>query len=159
MVTSLCLDDGRQLAWQEYGDALGWPVAVIHGTPGCRLLPVSIDRDAAEAGTRVVSVDRPGFGRSSFSPNRQLVDWSADLRSLVDHLGWQRFSVVGYSGGGPYALLSGLALGDRIAAVGVVAGVGPLDSPERRAAMPEESRPVYEAAASGPGGAAPMMEA
>ena len=52
---------------------------------------------------RLVGVDRPGMGRSSFKLRRRFLDWPDEVAELADRLGLNRFAVVGFSGGGPYA--------------------------------------------------------
>jgi len=46
-------------------------------------------------------------------PGRSILDFPADVAALADHLGCPRFAVLGYSGGGPYALAAGYAMPDR----------------------------------------------
>jgi pimeloyl-ACP methyl ester carboxylesterase len=48
---------------------------------------------------------------------------------LADHLGIDRFSVMGVSGGGPHAAVCAAALEERVVAAGVVSGAGPLLDP------------------------------
>lgn len=118
------LPDGRDLAWTEVGLAQGVPVLAFHGTPGSRL-QLSFDEAAPTgAGVRMIVPDRPGYGLSTFHSQRRLTDWADDVAALASHLGIDRFSVVGVSGGGPHALACGALLPDRITAVGLVAGVG-----------------------------------
>ena len=157
-VGELVLIDGRTLAWDEWGDPDGVPVLLFHGTPGCRLLPPHADQEAKDAGVRLVVPDRPGCGRSTFQPGRRLLDWPADVVALADHLALERFSVVGVSGGGPYALVTALAMPERLHRVASLCGVGPLDSDEARAAQPGSNRPIFDLAAAGPTAAAPMIE-
>ncbi|KAH8647965.1 Alpha/Beta hydrolase protein [Xylariales sp. PMI_506] len=52
----------------------------------------------------MIGVSRPGYSRSTYQQNRQLLDWPKDLLALADHLQIERFAVVGISGGGPYVL-------------------------------------------------------
>jgi pimeloyl-ACP methyl ester carboxylesterase len=75
---------------------------------------------------RVIALDRPGFGGSTFQPNRGLLDWPRDVAEAADILGIDRFDVLGVSAGGPYALACGHALADRITRVGVVVGLAPM---------------------------------
>jgi pimeloyl-ACP methyl ester carboxylesterase len=56
------LPDGRVLGWAEYGDQVGSPVVYLHGTPGSRL---SRPDDTALEGIRLITLDRPGYGRST----------------------------------------------------------------------------------------------
>jgi pimeloyl-ACP methyl ester carboxylesterase len=85
---------------------------------------------------RIISVDRPGLGGSQPQPGRQILDWAADVRTLADALGLQRFRVLGYSGGVPYALACAQLLPDRIIAAAVVACVGPDSQPGLVAGLP-----------------------
>jgi len=65
-----------------------------------------------------------------------LLDWPADVAHLADQLALRRFSVIGVSGGGPYAAACAFALPERLASVGIVSGVGPLDRQGMVNAMP-----------------------
>jgi len=55
--------DGRRLAYAVWGDPAGFTVVVLHGTPGCRLNRYPDERALAAAGIRVITYDRPGYGR------------------------------------------------------------------------------------------------
>jgi pimeloyl-ACP methyl ester carboxylesterase len=127
----LTTPDGRRLAYLDAGDPAGSPVVSHHGTPGSRL-DRHPDEDAmlAELGLRAITYDRPGYGGSDPRPGRRVVDAADDVAALADHLGIDRFAVVGTSGGGPHALACSARLGARISRVGVVVGVGPSDDPE-----------------------------
>lgn len=124
----LRLRDGRALAYLQAGDPRGRPVLLFHGIPGSRLQrPTDLDAIAA-AGVRLVTVDRPGIGRSDPHPGRRLLDWPRDIAQLADALEVRRFRVVGISGGAPYALACAHALGGRVSAVATVGGLAPLAS-------------------------------
>jgi pimeloyl-ACP methyl ester carboxylesterase len=49
--------------------------------------------------------------------------------ALADHLGLARFSVLGYSGGGPYAAACALKIPERLTRVGIVSGTAPFNEP------------------------------
>ena len=107
--------DGRALAYAVMGDPDGKTVFVLHGTPGSRLSGRHPDPTrVADAGLRIVTYDRPGNGRSTRHPGRDVVDCVADIATIADALGIVRFVVTGGSGGGPHALAgSGPAAGAR----------------------------------------------
>ena len=70
---------------------------------------------ASAAGARLIAADRPGMGRSSPQPEREIGDWPKDLAALADHLGLPRFYLLGVSGGkDSYALASLLGLDHRV---------------------------------------------
>lgn len=122
---------GRRLGFAEFGDPHGRALLWLHGTPGARRqIPVEARRFAVENGFRLVGIDRPGVGSSNPYQYGSLLDFVTDLEVLVDGLGIDRFSVVGLSGGGPYALAVGRALPDRVVSLGVLGGVAPSVGPD-----------------------------
>jgi pimeloyl-ACP methyl ester carboxylesterase len=147
---TLRLPDGRQLAWYEYGDAAGRPCVYATGTPASGLAGKTYDKGAAEAAVRWISVDKPGYGHSDLAPGRTLLQWTEDIRLLVDHLGLDRFAVAGESGGGPYALALAYALPDRITTAIVIAGLGPGDDPSARDGMKRTNKLIYGLAQRAP---------
>ena len=155
----LTLPGGRVLAWDEHGDPRGPAIFLFHGAPGCRLIPERTVAAAEELGVRVISPDRPGYGGSTFDPSRTIGSWAVDVASIADQLGIRHFTVVGSSGGGPYALACAATLQDRVAAAYVLCGVGPLDSVEARSSLNPINRPIFEAAALGPSAAVPILDA
>lgn len=122
---SLVLPDGRALCFAQWGDPQGFPVLSLHGTPGGRLNRHPDESRYAEAGARVITYDRPGYGRSDRLPGRAVVDCVGDVAALADHLGIARFSVVGGSGGGPHCLAVAARLGARVVRARCVVGVAP----------------------------------
>jgi pimeloyl-ACP methyl ester carboxylesterase len=124
------LSDGRRLAYAEYGDPQGHPTLYFHGLPGSRLEAVLAAQSAATAGIRLIASDRPGIGGSDWQPRRTLLNWPTDVLRLADYLGISRFSVVGVSGGAPYAAACAYAIPQRLDAVIIVSGVAPFDGHE-----------------------------
>jgi pimeloyl-ACP methyl ester carboxylesterase len=118
--------EGRVLGWAEYGHPEGDPVLWFHGTPGARTqVPPAVDEVALQRGFRVISVERPGTGRSTDHRYHRIVDFAADIEVLADALGLDRFAVVGLSGGGPYALAVAHQLPDRVVVATLLGGLGP----------------------------------
>lgn len=122
---AVTLHDGRRLAYREYGRAGGTPIVYCHGFPGSRMEAALAGDAAARQGIRLIAVDRPGFGGSDYQPGRRVVDWPDDVAELTQRLELPRFGVLGVSGGAPYALACGAALGERVTRIGIVCGVGP----------------------------------
>ena len=79
-------------------------------------------------GIRLISYDRPGYGRSDQHRGRSVADAAADVRTIADHLGIDAFSVVGRSGGAPHALACAALLGGRIRSVASLVGLAPPDA-------------------------------
>ncbi|MFH2006893.1 MAG: alpha/beta hydrolase [bacterium] len=137
------LPDGRALCYAEYGDPRGTPAFFFHGWPGSRLLGRLGHRAARSRGVRIIAPDRPGIGRSDPHPGRRLLDWPADVLAMADGLGLDRFDVVGYSNGGPYALACAARPAARLAGVAVVSGMGPTDSAGAKLSLPREVRAFF----------------
>jgi pimeloyl-ACP methyl ester carboxylesterase len=127
------LADGRRLAYSQYGASKGRPVLLFHGLPGSRLQRPPDIEEAAALNIRIIAIDRPGIGLSDPQPGRTLADWPRDVAVLAAALRLPRFSVLGVSGGAPYAAACGTQLSERLQAVGIVSGIGPLDGPDTAA--------------------------
>lgn len=138
------LPDDRELGWLEMGDPDGSPVFAFHGTPGSREQLTIAASAIRDAGVRLVCPDRPGYGLSTYHPNRRLVDWPSDVAYLADHLGIERFAVMGISGGGPHAAVCAALLPDRVTAAAIVSGVGPLGDPRALEGMMRPNRILAE---------------
>jgi pimeloyl-ACP methyl ester carboxylesterase len=125
------LKDGRMLGYGEYGAPEGKPVFYFHGHPGSRLDWLFIDTDdcATELNARIIAVDRPGHGLSDFKRGRKILDWPDDVIELADALQVDRFAVLGYSGGGPYAAACAFKISGRLTATAIVSGMGPVEAP------------------------------
>lgn len=121
----LRLSDGRKLGYAEYGDPKGRPLFFFHGWPGSRYAAKLIDQEAKKQGLRVIAPDRPGMGLSDYKEFRKFLDWPDDVTELADSLRIKKFSILGVSGGGPYALACAYKTPHRVRHVSVVAGVGP----------------------------------
>jgi pimeloyl-ACP methyl ester carboxylesterase len=110
-------------------------VLEFRGLPSSRLGDAIDHTVLADAKVRRITVDRPGVGFSDPQPGRSLLDWPDDVRALADYLGLDNFSVLGTSGGGPYAAACCYGLPDRISRASLVSGLGPLDRPGALAGM------------------------
>ena len=120
------LHDGRRLSYLAVGPQDGTLVLYLHGAIGS---PQSVGDDLRatthDLRVRYVMVSRPGFGYSDPAPGRTLLGFADDAVALADHLGHQRFAVVGVSAGGPYALACAHELPSRVAAAAVVSSIAP----------------------------------
>jgi pimeloyl-ACP methyl ester carboxylesterase len=141
------LPDGRQLAYAESGDPHGRPVLYCHGTPSTSAEWRLWDAGelTARLGLRVITVDRPGVGGSDYQAERRVNDWPADVAALANHLRLDRFSVLGYSGGCPYAAACAALLPEQVTQVVLVGVVGPFDKPGLVDAMTPRNRQLMEA--------------
>jgi pimeloyl-ACP methyl ester carboxylesterase len=83
---------------------------------------------AAEEGIRAIAITRPGYAGSDRKVGHQIIDSNDDLEEICNQLGIENFVSVGWSGGGPYALASGLL--KKCSGVQLIASVSPYDAPD-----------------------------
>ena len=119
--------DGRSLAVQDAGVPNGPVLVAQHGSPGTGRFFGPELASAEELGARLIAYDRPGFGGSSPHRGRRIADAAADVATVLDALGVDRFATYGWSGGGPHALACAAVLPERCAAACTIAGVAPID--------------------------------
>ncbi|MGZ4718776.1 MAG: alpha/beta fold hydrolase [Acidimicrobiales bacterium] len=126
----ITLTDGRRLGYAAFGDPDGEVIVNCHGGLVSRNDVQPNDADARALGVCVISPDRPGVGLSDRNPGHGQLDWvTGDLTELLDRLGVDRFSVMGWSAGGQYALATAVGRADRGDRAAVIAGCLPIDDP------------------------------
>lgn len=147
--------DGRDLEVVLFGPEDGFPLVYHHGTPQGAVHDPALERAASERGLRVVAWSRPGYGastpRADALSTATVADDAADVATILDDLGHERFVTIGWSGGGPRALACAAVLPDRC--LGAVCGVGLAPPAEFdgdvRDGMGEENVEEYTAAMAG----------
>jgi pimeloyl-ACP methyl ester carboxylesterase len=117
--------DGRILTVSVSGAQDGWPVFLLHGTPGSRVGPKPRSSVLYRRGIRLICYDRPGYGGSTPKPGRRVLDAAHDVAAIASELDITRFSVVGRSGGGPHALACAAALPDRVVRAAALVSLAP----------------------------------
>ncbi|HZJ08915.1 MAG TPA: alpha/beta fold hydrolase [Trueperaceae bacterium] len=130
----------------------GAPVLYCHGTPASKH-NWYLNHDPAllaALGLRVYALDRPGLGGSDFQANRTLADWVADVENFADSLGLERFALLGYSCGSPYALACALHLEERVTGTTLVSGMVDYTWPELASYLLPQSFEVLKLATANP---------
>jgi len=108
------------------GDPTGYPVLWCHGGLSSRLDALSVEQAAKAAGVAIVSIDRPGIGTSVRRSDVTVAEWPGVALKEMSRLGHERFSVAGWSAGGPYALACAAAAPDRVDRVATVSSMHPI---------------------------------
>jgi non-heme chloroperoxidase len=124
-----------ELYYEDHGS--GKPIVLIHGYP---LSGASWEKqvpDLLNAGYRVITYDRRGFGKSSQpTTGYDYNTFAEDLHKLVTHLKLQDFSLAGFSmGGGEVARYLGKYGSKGVSKAVIISGVPPYllktaDNPE-----------------------------
>lgn len=124
-----------QLYYEDHGS--GEPVILIHGYP---LSGTSWEKQSSvllDAGYRVITYDRRGFGKSSQPTGGYDYDtFAEDLHKLISHLRLRNFALVGFSmGGGEVVRYMGRYGSQEVSKAVIIGGVPPYllktaDNPE-----------------------------
>jgi pimeloyl-ACP methyl ester carboxylesterase len=117
---------GRTLEVWEYGDPAGHPVFFFHGLIGSHYQASHISEQARQEGLRIIAPNRPGVGASEFIERASALDTVTDVEDLAAALSLDEFSLIGISGGTPYALAALYRLAGRVRTVTVISGMGPM---------------------------------
>src|SRR5947209_19732103 len=107
-------NDGRGLAYVDRGPEDGSPVFLLHGTPGSRFTRYPDPSEYDRRKLRVVTYDRPGYGKSDPDRGRTVASAVVDIRAIADELGFEQFATFGVSGGAPHSLACAALLPDRV---------------------------------------------
>ncbi len=118
------LNDGRLILYREYGATDGEVILALHGTPGSGLKYRPAHEAAGIRGLRIIAPDRWGYGASQAPRIRSLRHYSHDMSEFMQEVGAPTFSVVGISGGGPFAAALAAEMPARVHKLALVAPVG-----------------------------------
>ena len=112
----LRVSDLHELHFEECGNPGGQPVVVLHGGPGGGSMPY-LRRLHDPAAYRIILFDQRGCGKSTpHAELRENTTWDlvADMERLREHLGIERWQVLGGSWGSTLALAYAETHPDRV---------------------------------------------
>lgn len=121
----MTVQDGTEIHYRDWGT--GTPVVLIHGWPVTGDMWEKQSTFLAEHGLRVITYDRRGFGRSSNPWTGYDYDtFASDLNALMEKLGLNGATLVGFSmGGGEVARYLSRYGASRVSKAVLVAAVTP----------------------------------
>lgn len=126
MTESVEVSAGRHVTVDCIGAGNGFPVFLLHGTPGSRVGPMPRPSVLYRLGVQLISYDRPGYGGSDRHEGRSVADAAWDVLAIADELGLKEFGVIGRSGGGPHALACAAHVPEnRLRSVAVLVSIAP----------------------------------
>ncbi|PCK09244.1 MAG: hypothetical protein COA42_05140 [Alteromonadaceae bacterium] len=124
----MTLDDGREMAYFEFGDPSGVPVIYFHEFIVWQWWKL-IDQEQFNAlKVRVIAPLRPGFFGSKWKSTISLPDWSQDFLQFVDHLKLESYYLLGFSAGGPFAASAAHVSGERCLGLSLVSTIVPVEN-------------------------------
>ena len=114
--------DGQTLSYADSGDPAGFPILIQHGMIAS-INDQHIFQRLLDAGARLISPARPGYGESTPYEMRNIGEWGQIVAVLVDQLGLAQFDVFGISSGAPYSYAVAHALPERARRVFILSGI------------------------------------
>lgn len=114
-----------------------------HGLMGSAGLAPEWASLAAAAGVQVLTVARPGYGRSTPAVMDAIAQWAGLVSPLLAELGWQEIDVAGISAGAPYAYALAARLGERVRRVAICGGLPDVVDPAVMACYPESEQEAF----------------
>jgi non-heme chloroperoxidase len=131
--------DQTQIFYKDIGR--GVPVILIHGWPLSADMWDEQTFDLLNAGFRVISYDRRGFGRSEQPATGYDYDtFASDLNDLITELALDKVSLVGFSmGGGEIARYLSKFGAKKVACASLISSVTPIvmQTPDNPAGVPD----------------------
>ncbi|MGY2114800.1 alpha/beta fold hydrolase [Nocardia gipuzkoensis] len=140
------MPDGRTVHFRLLGHPYGYPVLLSPGTPVGIDGPLPDHRQLHNRGFTVIVVERPGYGDSDPLPGRTVADCARDIIQIATGLfAFDRYSVLGRSGGGSVAIAVGALDPDHVDRVVSLVGTAPRldDMGEWMAGMAEANQRIY----------------
>ncbi len=107
-------------------------ILFFHGFPGSHLQAGGLKKYTDKHNFALVAVDRPGYGKSTYTKPGDFKSHSDGIIELLNSLGIKKFSVIGVSGGAPMAHLISARYPDRIEKLCIVCGLVPYASSSKR---------------------------
>jgi hypothetical protein len=116
------------MQFEVVGPDDGVPVLYFHGAASARDIGPS-DGLCSQAGIRLFRFCRPGYDDAPADSKASLADVAEQALSSMAEQGNTDVTVLGWSGGGPYALASAFGPAGIVAKIGLVASWAPMQPP------------------------------
>ncbi len=122
MINIQLFNHDQAVAFVESGCTAGFPILIQHGMIAS-INDQQLFARLAKTGARLVSIARPGYGRSSPYEMKNVGEWGEIIGMLADRLGLAQFDVFGISSGAPYAYAIGGKLPGRVRNIFILSGI------------------------------------
>ena len=119
----ITLRNGKKIGFAIYGNKKNSPIFYFHGWPGSRLELKNIPLKKKDC--FIIALERPGYGLSDPIPKFKIIDWPKIVLEIADRLKIRKFSIIGVSGGAPFALCCASKINKRLKKVAIVCGIAP----------------------------------
>ena len=96
------LRNGNNIGHSFFGNKRNFPIFYFHGWPGSRFELRNIPLKKKKC--FIIALERPGYGISDPISNFKITDWPKIVLESANKLKIKKFSIIGVSGGAPFAL-------------------------------------------------------
>lgn len=146
----ILMPNGIECAARIYGDESAPPILALHGwLDNCATYKVLAP---LLPNYRIVALDFPGHGRSARRPlSAPYYLWSyvSEIRAVVEHFGWQEFTLLGHSMGGAVGCLYAALYPVELKRMVLLDILGPISTePEKLPAQMREALGQLQSAAA-----------
>lgn len=117
---------GQKLSVHEWGTTDKPVILLVHGFPGCAEHAKLMSGTPFWNSFRLISMDRPGYGKSDVQKKITPIKFAQQVQSLLDEKKIDTFSIISVSGGAPYSFAIAHLLPQRVQKVSCVAGIAPI---------------------------------
>ena len=118
------LRNGNRIGFTIYGNKKNFPIFYFHGWPGSRFELKNIPLKKEKC--FVIALERPGYGLSDPISNFKITDWPKIVLEIANKLKIKKFSIIGVSGGAPFALACANAIkSNRFKSIAIVCPLAP----------------------------------
>ncbi len=125
------------LSFADCGNPDGYPLLIQHGLIAS-IRDGELFERLSQAGLRLISIARPGYGESSPYVMPNLAAWGRLVAVVVDELKLAQFDVLGISSGAPYSYAISQALPERVRNIFILSGIPALYDSQIVARWPYE---------------------
>jgi pimeloyl-ACP methyl ester carboxylesterase len=102
-------------------------ILYIHGFPGCADQAQLLTDSPLIHQFRLMAIDRPGYGSSTFQPQLTPVKLAKQLKEILDVLDINKIRLLSVSGGAPYTFALADLLQKKVLKISSVGGIAPLE--------------------------------
>jgi pimeloyl-ACP methyl ester carboxylesterase len=126
--TAIHIRDDQVIEIGEFGDPAGEPYFFFPGFLGSYYQASLLHEHAKDLGMRIIGLNKPGTGASTFREYATMKDYGKDIALLADTLEIRQYGTIGLSLGCSMALGAVAATPDRITRTCIAGALPPMDN-------------------------------
>ncbi len=124
-MSSVYWENSSRVSYSRRGKPGGLPVLFLHGWFTSQHEQFASDSLLEEHGLDWFTLNRPGYGRSAWNSRDTFRDWAQRVDIWANALSLDQFHIMGFSGGGPYAMACAHFLPQRVVTLTLIGSLAP----------------------------------